>query len=446
MLVKILTIYNYKFMGYEVKKGDGWYRIAKNLGVNVNELLKANNATLDTMLQPGQKLKTSKTVEQPTTLGPWQTVAGQNSAVTNWAQSRVDNTINTINQATAQKEAEEQEIQRKASIGTKGIVQQQAKADTIRLQQALLKEGYDLGRWGTDGNWGNATNDAIKAAEKDGWIVDGYKLVKKPKPQVAKNNSTPQIFGAAGPEYAVMALGQHHKNRPNKQSNDESWQTIKQVGSNFVRNPLQTGVDVALYTADKMGAPTNATNYLRDLNVSIPYRVKNALHAGYKTIMGDKSFKENYDELLANPGWYTDFSTIRPLTNTNTNFSNEELQVIRDAAGEDFQIDNADIKRVSEDGKYGKNDALTKYFSPSKVFQTAIGQSSGNSDNKVVTDVFDVNTVGDRAQKDNEMYLKEAKKNLGPNYATMRASMPYLNMIDIMPNKFKIHTKLKFNE
>lgn len=52
-------------MEYEVKKGDGWYRIAKNLGVNVNDLLQANNAKLDTMLQPGQKLKTSKVTEQP---------------------------------------------------------------------------------------------------------------------------------------------------------------------------------------------------------------------------------------------------------------------------------------------------------------------------------------------------------------------------------------------
>lgn len=47
-------------MGYEVKKGDGWYKIAKNLGVDVNELLKANNASLDTMLHPGQQIKTSK--------------------------------------------------------------------------------------------------------------------------------------------------------------------------------------------------------------------------------------------------------------------------------------------------------------------------------------------------------------------------------------------------
>ena len=47
-------------MGYEVKKGDGWYRIAKSQGIDVNELLALNNATLDTMLHPGQQIKTSK--------------------------------------------------------------------------------------------------------------------------------------------------------------------------------------------------------------------------------------------------------------------------------------------------------------------------------------------------------------------------------------------------
>lgn len=47
-------------MGYEVKKGDGWYKIAKSQGIDVNELLALNNATLDTMLHPGQQIKTSK--------------------------------------------------------------------------------------------------------------------------------------------------------------------------------------------------------------------------------------------------------------------------------------------------------------------------------------------------------------------------------------------------
>jgi hypothetical protein len=69
----------------------------------------------------------------------------------------------------------------------------------------LLKEGYNLGRWGADGNRGQATEKAIAQAEKDGWTVDGHKLVKKPKQQAVQTNSTPQIFGVAGPEYAVMA-------------------------------------------------------------------------------------------------------------------------------------------------------------------------------------------------------------------------------------------------
>lgn len=40
-------------MSVKVQKGDGWYKIAKREGIDVNELLKANNATLDTMLHPG---------------------------------------------------------------------------------------------------------------------------------------------------------------------------------------------------------------------------------------------------------------------------------------------------------------------------------------------------------------------------------------------------------
>ena len=41
-------------MEYEVKNGDGWYKIAKSQGIDVNELLALNNATLETMLHPGQ--------------------------------------------------------------------------------------------------------------------------------------------------------------------------------------------------------------------------------------------------------------------------------------------------------------------------------------------------------------------------------------------------------
>lgn len=52
---------------YKVKSGDGWYKIAKSTGVDVNQLLKLNNATLDTMLHPNQeiKIKTETPKSQP---------------------------------------------------------------------------------------------------------------------------------------------------------------------------------------------------------------------------------------------------------------------------------------------------------------------------------------------------------------------------------------------
>ena len=44
------------------------------------------------------------------------------------------------------------------------------------------------------------------------------------------------------------------------------------------------------------------------------------------------------------------------------------------------------------------------------------------------------------------MYIKKAKVNPGANYETLRALMPVLNMIDIMPDEYKIRTKLDFTQ
>lgn len=48
---------------YTVKSGDGWYKIAKANNIDVNQLLKLNGANLNTMIHPGQVLKTQ--IEQP---------------------------------------------------------------------------------------------------------------------------------------------------------------------------------------------------------------------------------------------------------------------------------------------------------------------------------------------------------------------------------------------
>ena len=336
--------------------------------------------------------------------------------------------------------------------------------DIAELQTALKALKYNLGtsgknKDGVDGMMGRRTKEALADAQKKGYVLHGNKLLTKEEFNAMKAKETPvqqqQTSNSvnrsmSGGNRATANPGKYSlaanmpKTEPNKPS--EGWEKAGQYVSNLFRAPVQATVDGALYVADRMGAPSNATNYLRDLNVSIPYRIKNAVHAGVNTLVNDKTFSENYNALLANPSAFTDYTTIRPLTNTNGNFSEEELGVIRDMAGKDFKISNADIKRVSEDGNYGGRGDVSTYFTPTKVVQTALGQTSGNADDKTITDIFDVNTVGSTAQRDNQMYINMAKENPGANYQTMRATMPFLNMIDIMPDKYKIKTKIDFNE
>ena len=103
---------------------------------------------------------------------------------------------------------------------------------------------------------------------------------------------------------------------------------------------------------------------------------------------------------------------------------------------------NSQITRSIE--KKHSAGGLSSMFTPNKVAQLSIGQASGG-DHKV-TDLFDVNTVSNQAKKDNVMYIKKAKVNPGANYETLRALMPVLNMIDIMPDEYKIRTKLDFSQ
>lgn len=307
-----------------------------------------------------------------------------------------------------------------------GIDPKYLKSNALSIQQQLKESGYDLGtsgknKDGVDGSWGDKSQTALSQALADGYSFKDGKLIAPKKVSAAAIGSVNPVLKKAGSDYARY-LG------------------------NFLRSPRQAVTDAVLYVADVAGAPTNATNYLRDLNVSLPYRAKSAVKAGFKTIMGDKSWEENYNEALANPGLLTRATTIRPLVNTNYNFSDEELAVLRDMAGSDFHITNGDIKRVSENKRYGGRGALRGYFSPAKVVQTAIGQSSGNADKKLITDIFDVNTVGEVAEKDNAMYEKLAAKSSDFGYEDLRATMPYFNMIDIIPDQYKIHTRVRYEK
>lgn len=369
---------------YKVKSGDGWYKIAKNTGLDVNQLLKLNNANINTMIHPGQELILEEDKQIPSV--------------------EYNNTYVMASDNTRTRTPFAEEFQRNSPTISNRDWAQQAEA----YRQA------------------NPVNVQAAPQQKP-------EESPKEKPSLAK-----RVLSAVGSGYVTNPAEQERTDK-----NPIVKNTTRFV-SNLTRSPGQAITDAALYLADVAGAPTNATNYLRDLNVSLPYRAKNAIHAGIESLYNGQSFGENYNNRLANPSYVVDATTIRPLENTNNNFNDQELSVMREMAGNDFQINNADIKRVS--GKYGGKGSIASYFAPDKVVQTAIGQSGGNADDKQITDLFDVNTIGETARHDNQMYVNMAKENPGFNYETMRATMPFLNMIDIMPDRYKISTKVKYEK
>lgn len=404
---------------YDVKSGDTLSKIANQHGLSVQELMDMNGIKDANKIQIGQKIKTSKM--QP--IGVW---VNPNEAAEQWANQGLQQ-IGRVSTAVDQaREAREKNTQINP-IPLRPSIKSQSKDDAINLQTQLVAMGYDVGK--VDGIVGNRTNAALQKAQVDGYVLENGKLIRR---QQKPSDKAPS-----------------DKAPSNRTFNPEvAKENVRRLGRNYLRSPLQTSNDAVLYGLDLMGVPSNATNYLRDLNVSIPYRVKNAAHAVIDTFNNDKSFKENYDYRLENPSKFVQRTTISPLINSNRNFSEEELAVVRDAAGSDFKINNADVKRVQEDGKYGGKGALSQYFSPSRVFATAIGQSSGNPEEKTITDLFDVNVKSKEAQRDNKMYTKMLQDNLkSGDYATyenLRATMPYLNMTDAMPDQFKIQTKIKY--
>lgn len=275
--------------------------------------------------------------------------------------------------------------------------------DVIALQNYLIGKGHDVGRTGADGQFGKNTQAALAAS------LSGQ-----------KNNRT---------EHANAVAKENIK------------KFVTNVANPFTRT--QGLIDGALYLADRAGLPTHMTNYLRDLNVSLPYRAKSAIRAGVDTMLNDKSFQENYNNALENPRAFVRFTSATPLTNSEKNYSDEELRILKEQAGKDYTISNSDIKRVS--GNYGGNGDLSDMlFNPQKTVQLSIGRSQkGDAQNKIIYDTFDVNTQGATAQKDNEKYREMAQKNKGLNYATLRATMPTLNMIDIVPEQYKINSAIQ---
>lgn len=171
-------------MGYKVQKGDGWYRIAKNTGMDVNELLKLNNATLNTVIHPGQEIKTNNL----TSLGQY--VQGFSQ------KAEKPKTMPTPYRS--------------------GYTEKQFIKDNARsIQDQLTKAGYSVGK--VDGIWGKNSQAALDKALSEGYKLERGQLVspKKATPRTApvSNPFIPAGYQAG----AVRHLqGQVTKSEPKK--------------------------------------------------------------------------------------------------------------------------------------------------------------------------------------------------------------------------------------
>ena len=267
------------------------------------------------------------------------------------------------------------------------------------LQQTLYDEGYLQSEYDIDSTWGPKTRAANEAYERDKQFGVGRQILR--------------------------GLG------------------------NFVRNPAQAAIDMILWGADRAGAPSNVTNYLRDLNVAIPYRAKAKLTALIRSV-GDMDFSEAYEDALRHPSRYMDLTTIRPMPNTNGNYSDEEVEVIGELLdGKDY-IDSYDQRRVT--GKYGSGsvpiwDYVTK---PEYIVQTSMGQAGHSGRPDVAYDIWDTNVSTKEGKDDNDKYMELALKNIQNgkglkrflNYPMMRTSLTLFGTHDIFPDEYKIHTQI----
>ena len=75
------------------------------------------------------------------------------------------------------------------TASTNQLTKKQLEADALTIQKALLQEGYNLGKWGADGNWGDASQAAYDKALADGYSWDGTKLTRNVK------YATPHVDG-----------------------------------------------------------------------------------------------------------------------------------------------------------------------------------------------------------------------------------------------------------
>ena len=195
-------------MSYKVKKGDTLSKIAKAHGMSLGELLKLNNIPTSKadLIYPGQSIKISNnnssdsTSTTPVTSAKPKPTPQQDKSTTQDSNkkpslvSRIVNTAartvnemakmplgsyaaySTISQGTPKVETKQTPKQSTSSSSASNT-----KSSIKNLQQQLIQAGFNVGKWGADGVWGNASKAALAKAEAAGYKLKDGVLIKKPE-------------------------------------------------------------------------------------------------------------------------------------------------------------------------------------------------------------------------------------------------------------------------
>lgn len=180
----------------------------------------------------------------------------------------------------------------------------------------------------------------------------------------------------------------------------------------WLTRPSASVRDLALWGADVLGAPSHVTNAVRDISNRVANLPVISAEAAYNRLIGkNDSWEEAFKEADTNPAPFFQAFEVFPMTNTESNYSQEQLEnqyLLREhSPGKPGQITH-DGYRYANEGRYAGDIEASNFFSPTKVNEWSIGQSSGVTDDEGETYTSDLFAY-DKKDTDN-VYLKAVKE------------------------------------
>ena len=124
-------------------------------------------------------------------------------------------------------------------------------ADVKELQLALIKLGYDCGKWGADGEFGDATEKAVKSFQRDhGLDVDGEAgpltlaaMANADKHIVKVTGEAVNVRKGPGTQYGILGVVRRGDRLPYQgQTFDNGWHLVEYNGQNAAISGAYTEV------------------------------------------------------------------------------------------------------------------------------------------------------------------------------------------------------------